>query len=85
MKISFGEVKNLSSGIYSLGKTHFFPRGKKHYPRGKEYGYPLVRGTLSSGKWQIIIWERKLIPSGKAQVGTEKSQYHALFIQRINE
>ena len=24
----------------------------------------VVSGTLSSGKWHIILWEKKLIPSG---------------------
>ena len=24
----------------------------------------MVSGTLSSGKWHIILWEKKLIPSG---------------------
>ena len=52
----------LGSGILSSGKTAF-------YPRGKGLGYPLVSGTLSSGKWHIILWERKLIPSGKRTRG----------------
>ena len=24
----------------------------------------MVSGTLSSGKWHIILWEKKVIPSG---------------------
>ena len=27
---------------------------------------PLVSGSLSSGEWHIILWERKLLPSGKS-------------------
>ena len=50
------------TGILSSGKTAF-------YPRGKGLGYPLVSGKLSSGKWHIILWERKLIPSGKSTRG----------------
>jgi len=74
----------LGSAHLSSGKNTFYPLGKKHYPlgsgilssgktafypRGKGLGYPLVSGTLSSGKWHIILWERKLIPSGKSTRG----------------
>ena len=66
----------LGSGILSSGKTAF-------YPRGKGLGYPLVSGTLSSGKWYIILWERKLIPSGKSTMGNwNTTVYINLHIKR---
>jgi len=47
--------------MYS-GKTTFYPQGKGH-------GYTLVSRTLSSGKWHIMLWERKIIPLGKSARG----------------
>jgi len=52
----------LGRGILSSGKTAF-------NPRGKGLGYPLVGGTLSSGRWHIVLWERKLVPSGRSTRG----------------
>ena len=63
IKISFGEVKQL------MGSAHLSSGINTFYPRGKEHGYPLASGTLSSGKWHIILCERKLIPSGKSTRG----------------
>ena len=66
----------LTVHIYPLAKTHSILGGKKHYPRGggilssgknafyprgKNHIYPMVSDTLSSGKWHIILWEKKLI------------------------
>jgi len=52
----------LGRGILSSGKTAF-------NPRGEGLGCPLVSGALSSGGWHIVLWERKLIPSGKSPRG----------------
>ena len=66
-----------------LWEVHIYPLGKKHYLLGggilsswphsilgeKKHGYHLVSGTLSTGKWHIILWERILIPSGKSTRG----------------
>ena len=78
----------LGSAHLSSGKNAFYPRGKKHYPRGggllssgknafyprgKKHIYPMVSGTLSSGKWNIILWEEKLIPSGNWTRGNQNT------------
>ena len=47
-----------------LGEVVYYPLGKMHYFLRKKHIYPMVSGTLSSGKWHIILWEKKLIPSG---------------------
>ena len=77
----------LGSAHLSSGKNAFYPLGKKHYhwgggilssgknsfyPRGKKHIYPMVSDTLSSGKWHIILWEKKLIPSGNWTRGNWK-------------
>ena len=69
----------MGSAHLSSGKSTFYPQGKKRYPRGggilssgknafypwgKKHIYPMVSGTSSSGKWHIILMEKKLIPSG---------------------
>ena len=58
--------------IYHLGKSILISGKTAFYPRGKEQGYPLVSGTLSFGKWHIILWKRTLIPSGKSTRGNWK-------------
>ena len=78
----------LGSAHLSSGKNAFYPLGKKHFPRGggilssgknafyprgkKKHIYPMVSDTLSSGKWHIILWEKKLIPSGNWTMGNWK-------------
>jgi len=57
-----GKPCPLGGGVLSSGKTAFCPRGEG-------LGYPLVSGTLSSGGWHIVLWERKLVSSGEGTGG----------------
>ena len=57
-----------------LGEVVYYPLGKTHSILGgkKKHIYPMVSDTLSSGKWHIILWEKKLIPSGNWTMGNWK-------------